>query len=428
MKLESLALHHGYKSEATTKAAAVPIYQTTSYTFDDTQHGADLFDLKVAGNIYTRIMNPTTAVLEQRLAEMEGGIGALALASGMAAITYAIQCITRAGDNIVSTSQLYGGTYNLFAHSLPTQGVQVRMASFDDYEGLEKLIDEKTRAVFCESIGNPAGNVVDLQRLSDIAHRHGVPLIVDNTVATPFLCRALDHGADIVVHSLTKYIGGHGTTVGGIIIDSGRFDWVANKARFPMLNEPDPSYHGVVYTAALGPAAYIGRCRVVPLRNTGAALSPHSAFLILQGLETLGLRMERHCQNALGVAQYLRDHPKVAWVNYAALPESPYNSLCKKICQGHASGILSFGIKASAGTSAKEAGAKFIDALQMILRLVNIGDAKSLACHPASTTHRQLDAQELARAGVSEDLVRISVGIEHIDDIIADIDQALRKV
>ena len=428
MKLESLALHHGYKSEATTKAAAVPIYQTTSYTFDDTQHGADLFDLKVAGNIYTRIMNPTTAVLEQRLAEMEGGIGALALASGMAAITYAIQCITRAGDNIVSTSQLYGGTYNLFAHSLPTQGVQVRMASFDDYEGLEKLIDEKTRAVFCESIGNPAGNVVDLQRLSEIAHRHGVPLIVDNTVATPFLCRALDHGADIVVHSLTKYIGGHGTTVGGIIIDSGRFDWVANKARFPMLNEPDPSYHGVVYTAALGPAAYIGRCRVVPLRNTGAALSPHSAFLILQGLETLGLRMERHCQNALGVAQYLRDHPKVAWVNYAALPESPYNSLCKKICQGHASGILSFGIKASAGTSAKEAGAKFIDALQMILRLVNIGDAKSLACHPASTTHRQLDAQELARAGVSEDLVRISVGIEHIDDIIADIDQALRKV
>lgn len=428
MKLESLALHHGYKSEATTKAAAVPIYQTTSYTFDDTQHGADLFDLKVAGNIYTRIMNPTNAVLEQRLAEMEGGIGALALASGMAAITYAIQCITRAGDNIVSTSQLYGGTYNLFAHTLPTQGVEVRMASFDDYEGLEKLIDDKTRAVFCESIGNPAGNVVDLQRLSEIAHRHGVPLIVDNTVATPFLCRAFDHGADIIVHSLTKYIGGHGTTVGGIIIDSGRFDWVANKTRFPMLNEPDPSYHGVVYTAALGPAAYIGRCRVVPLRNTGAALSPHSAFLILQGLETLGLRMERHCQNASGVAQYLRDHPKVAWVNYAGLSESPYNAICNKICQGHASGILSFGIKATDQSSAKEAGAKFIDALQMILRLVNIGDAKSLACHPASTTHRQLNPQELARAGVSEDLVRISVGIEHIDDIIADISQALNKV
>lgn len=423
MKLESLALHHGYKSEATTKAAAVPIYQTTSYTFDDTQHGADLFDLKVAGNIYTRIMNPTTAVLEQRLAEMEGGIGALALASGMAAITYAIQCITRAGDNIVSTSQLYGGTYNLFAHTLPTQGVEVRMASFDDYEGLEKLIDDKTRAVFCESIGNPAGNVVDLQRLSEIAHRHGVPLIVDNTVATPFLCRAFDHGADIVVHSLTKYIGGHGTTVGGIIIDSGRFDWVANKARFPMLNEPDPSYHGVVYTAALGPAAYIGRCRVVPLRNTGAALSPHSAFLILQGLETLGLRLERHCQNALGVASYLKKHPKVAWVNYAALPESPFNATCQKICKGQASGILSFGIKGG-----RDAGARFIDALQMILRLVNIGDAKSLACHPATTTHRQLNPQELARAGVSEDLVRLSVGIEHIDDIIADIEQALAKV
>lgn len=423
MKLESLALHHGYESEATTKAAAVPIYQTTSYTFDDTQHGADLFDLKVAGNIYTRIMNPTNAVLEQRLAEMESGIGALALASGMAAITYAIQCIARAGDNIVSTSQLYGGTYNLFAHSLPNQGIDVRMASFDDFDGLEKLIDDKTRAVFCESIGNPAGNVVDIQRLSEIAHRHGVPLIVDNTVATPYLCRVFDHGADIVVHSLTKYIGGHGTTVGGIIIDSGRFDWVANKKRFPMLNEPDPSYHGVVYTEALGAAAYIGRCRVVPLRNTGAALSPHSAFLILQGLETLGLRIERHCENALAVAKHLKQHPKVAWVNYAALSDSPYNAVCQKICGGHASGILSFGIKGG-----RDSGATFIDSLQMILRLVNIGDAKSLACHPATTTHRQLNPEELARAGVSEDLVRISVGIEHIDDILADINQALDKV
>lgn len=423
MKLESLALHHGYESEATTKAAAVPIYQTTSYTFDNTQHGADLFDLKVPGNIYSRIMNPTNAVLEQRLAEMEGGIGALALASGMAAITYAIQCITRAGDNIVSTSQLYGGTYNLFAHTLPTQGVDVRMASFDDYDGLEKLIDDNTKAVFCESIGNPAGNVVDIQRLADIAHRHGVPLIVDNTVATPYLCRVFDHGADIVVHSLTKYIGGHGTTVGGIIIDSGKFDWVANKKRFPMLNEPDPSYHGVVYTEALGEAAYIGRCRVVPLRNTGAALAAHSAFLILQGLETLGLRIERHCENATAVAKHLQQHPKVAWVNYAGLPDSPYQALCQKICGGRASGILSFGI-----TGGIKAGAQFIDALQMILRLVNIGDAKSLACHPASTTHRQLNPEELARAGVSEDLVRISVGIEHIDDIIADIDQALAKV
>ncbi len=423
MKLESLALHHGYESEATTKAAAVPIYQTTSYTFDDTQHGADLFDLKVAGNIYSRIMNPTNAVLEHRLAEMEGGIGALALASGMAAITYAIQCICRAGDNIVSTSQLYGGTYNLFAHTFPTQGIEVRMASHDDYAALEKLIDEKTKAVFCESIGNPAGNVVDLERLSEIAHRHGVPLIVDNTVATPFLCRAFDYGADIIVHSLTKYIGGHGTTVGGIIIDSGRFDWARHKEKYPMLNEPDPSYHGVVYTEALGEAAFIGRCRVVPLRNTGAALAPMSAFLILQGLETLGLRMERHCENALKVAQWLEKHPKVNWVNYAALADSQYAAVCRKITGGKASGILSFGLKGG-----REAGATFIDSLQMILRLVNIGDAKSLACHPASTTHRQLSPEELVSAGASEDLVRISVGIEHVDDIIADIEQALDRV
>ena len=423
MKLESIALHHGYTAEATTKAAAVPIYQTTSYTFDDTQHGADLFDLKVAGNIYTRIMNPTTAVLEQRLAEMEGGIGALALASGMAAITYAIQCITRVGDNIVSTSQLYGGTYNFFAHTLPQQGVTVRMASFDDFVGLEKLIDAKTRAVFCESIGNPAGNIVDIRRLAEIAHKHGVPLIVDNTVATPYLCRVFDFGADISIHSLTKYIGGHGTTIGGVIIDSGKFDWAANKQRFPMLNEPDPSYHGVVYTEALGPAAFIGRCRVVPLRNTGAALSPHSAFLILQGLETLGLRIERHCENAEKVAAWLQKHPKVTWVRYAALPDSPYFATCQKITGGKASGILSFGVKGG-----KEAGARFIDGLKMILRLVNIGDAKSLACHPASTTHRQLNPEELAKAGVSEDLVRISVGIEHVDDIIADIEQALAAV
>ncbi|MEW7993797.1 MAG: aminotransferase class I/II-fold pyridoxal phosphate-dependent enzyme [gamma proteobacterium symbiont of Ctena orbiculata] len=420
MKLESLALHAGYESEPTTKAAAVPIYQTTSYTFDDTQHGADLFDLKVVGNIYTRIMNPTTAVLEQRLTEMEGGIGSLALASGMAAITYAIQCIASSGDNIVSTSQLYGGTYNLFAHTFPRQGIEVRMASFDDYEKLEQLIDDKTRALFCESIGNPAGNVVDLDRLAEIAHRHGVPLIVDNTVATPYLCRAFDHGADIIVHSLTKYIGGHGTTVGGVIIDSGKFDWVGNKARFPMLNEPDPSYHGVVYTEALGPAAYIGRCRVVPLRNTGAALSPHSAFLVMQGLETLGLRMERHCENSLAVAEYLKQQAQVKWVNYAALPESPHYERCQKVTKGQASGILSFGIEGGC-----EAGARFIDALQMILRLVNIGDAKSLACHPATTTHRQLSEEELATAGVSADMVRLSIGIEHVDDIIADISQAL---
>lgn len=420
MKLESLALHHGYESEATTKSAAVPIYQTTSYTFDDTQHGADLFDLKVAGNIYSRIMNPTNAVLEQRLAAIEGGIGALVLSSGMAAITYSLQALTQVGDNIVSTSQLYGGTYNLFAHTLPRQGVEVRMASFDDFTTLESLIDDRTRAVFCESIGNPAGNIVDIAKIAEIAHRHGVPVIVDNTVATPVLCRPFEHGADIVVHSLTKYIGGHGTTIGGAIIDSGKFDWVVNKARFPLLNEPDPSYHGVVYTDAFGPAAYIGRCRVVPLRNTGAALPPHSTFLLLQGLETLSLRIERHCSNAEALAGYLNQHPLVTWVNYGALPDSPYKANCDKITSGKASGIISFGIKGG-----KASGGHFIDALKMILRLVNIGDAKSLACHPASTTHRQLNAEELAKAGVSEDLVRISVGIEHIDDIIADVAQAL---
>lgn len=420
MKLESLVLHHGYTSEATTKSAAVPIYQTTSYTFDDTQHGADLFDLKVAGNIYSRIMNPTNAVLEQRLAVIEGGIGALALASGMAAITYALQALTQVGDNIVSTSQLYGGTYNLFAHTLPRQGIEVRMFSAEDFAALDALIDDRTKAVFCESIGNPAGNVVDIAQIAAIAHRHGVPVIVDNTVATPVLCRPFEHGADIVVHSLTKYIGGHGSTIGGAIIDSGKFDWAANKTRFPLLSEPDPSYHGVVYTEAFGPAAFIGRCRVVPLRNTGAALSPHSAFLLLQGLETLSLRVERHCSNAEALARYLSSHPLVTWVNYAALPDSPYKPTCDKISGGKASGIISFGIKGG-----KAAGGHFIDALRMILRLVNIGDAKSLACHPATTTHRQLNAQELARAGVSEDLVRISVGIEHIDDIIADVAQAL---
>ncbi|MDC1528223.1 aminotransferase class I/II-fold pyridoxal phosphate-dependent enzyme [Gammaproteobacteria bacterium] len=422
MKLESIALHEGYKSEETTKAAAVPIYQTTSYTFDNTQHGADLFDLKVPGNIYTRIMNPTTDVLEKRIAAMEGGLASVCVASGMAAITYAIQCITAVGDNIVSTSQLYGGTYNFFAHSLPRQGVEARMVSADDFDGFEKAIDENTKAVFCESIGNPAGNVVDIARLAEIAHKHGVPLIVDNTVATPYLCRPFELGADIVVHSLTKYIGGHGTSIGGVVVDSGKFDWVANKDRFPMLNEPDASYHGVVYTEALGPAAYIGRLRVVPLRNTGAALSPMNAFQILQGLETLGLRMDRHCENAEKLADYLKQHPKVEWVNYAGLADSPYYDACQKITGGKASGILSFGI-----IGGIEACTKFIDALDMILRLVNIGDAKSLACHPASTTHRQLNEAELAASGVSTDLVRISVGIEHIDDIIADVSQALDK-
>ena len=420
MKLESIALHHGYESEKTTKSATTPIYQTTSFTFDDTKHGADLFDLKVEGNIYTRIMNPTNGVLEQRVAEMEGGIAALSLASGMAAITYAIQCITRTGDNIVSTNQLYGGTYNLFAHSFPQQGINVKMVDGADFKAIDEAIDEKTKALYCESIGNPLGNIIDLKELADIAHKHGIPLVVDNTVPTPYLCRPIDFGADIVIHSLTKYMGGHGTTIGGVIVDSGKFDWAKDPKKYPMLNEPDPSYHGVVYTEALGPAAFIGRCRVVPLRNTGAALSPHSAFLIMQGLETLGLRIKQHCENALALAKYLEGHESVEWVNYAALPNDKYNALCKKITNGQASGIISFGIKGGI-----EAGTKFIDALQMILRLVNIGDAKSLACHPASTTHRQLNPEELALAGVSEDMIRISVGIEHIDDIIQDVEQAI---
>jgi O-acetylhomoserine (thiol)-lyase len=420
MKLETIALHSGYEGDPATNAATTPIYQTTSYTFDNTQHGADLFNLAVPGNIYTRIMNPTTAVLEARLTEMEGGVGALGVASGMAAITYAIQAITKVGSNIVSTSQLYGGTYNFFAHTLPAQGVETRFASFDDYAGLEALIDENTKALFCETIGNPAGNVVDIEALANIAHKHGIPLIVDNTVATPFLCKVFDLGADIAIHSLTKYIGGHGTSIGGIIVDSGKFDWASHKEKYPMLNEPDPSYHGVVYTEALGEAAYIGRCRVVPLRNTGAALSPLNAFQIMQGLETLGLRMERHCENALKVAEYLEAHDQVEWVGYAGLKSSPYYDVCQKVVGGRPSGILSFGIKGG-----EAAGAKFIDALQMILRLVNIGDAKSLACHPASTTHRQLSDDELATAGVSKEMVRLSIGIEHIDDILADIEQAL---
>jgi O-acetylhomoserine (thiol)-lyase len=420
MKPETIALHAGYEGDPATHAATTPIYQTTSYTFDDTQHGADLFDLKVPGNIYSRIMNPTNAVLEARLAALEDGVGALAVASGMAAIRYAIEVIAEVGSNIVSTSQLYGGTYNLFAHTFPRQGIQTRFADADDFDTVKGLIDGNTRALFCESIGNPAGNVVDIERWAAIAHEAGVPLIVDNTVATPVLCRPFEHGADIVVHSLTKYIGGHGTTIGGAIVDSGKFDWAAHSDRFPVMTTPDPSYHGVVYTEALGEAAYIGRCRVVPLRNTGAALSPHSAFLIMQGLETLALRMKRHCKNAKKVAKYLEKHPQVTWVNYAGLKESPHRDTCKKICDGKAAGILSFGIEGGA-----PAGAKFIDALQLILRLVNIGDAKSLACHPATTTHRQLNAGELASAGVTEDMVRLSIGIEHVDDIIADIEQAL---
>lgn len=422
MKPETIALHTGYTPEPTTHAVAVPIYQTTSYAFDDTQHGADLFDLKVAGNIYTRITNPTNAVLEARVAALEGGIGALTVASGMAAITYAIQAITFSGENIVSVSQLYGGTYNLFAHTLPNFGITTKFAPHNDLVAIEQQIDEKTKAIYCESIGNPAGNIVDLSQLADIAHRHSIPLIVDNTVASPALCRPFEFGADIVVHSLTKYIGGHGNSLGGIIVDSGRFPWKKYADRYPMLNQPDPSYHGVSYTDTFGDAAYIARCRVIPLRNMGAALSPFNTFLILQGLETLSLRMERHCQNALNVAKYLVSHPQVEWVNYAGLSNHPEHDLAVKQMDNHLpAGILSFGIKGG-----KPAGAKFIDALKLIIRLVNIGDTRSLACHPASTTHRQLNNEELKKAGVSQEMIRLSIGIEHIDDIISDLAQALK--
>ncbi|WIF71959.1 bifunctional O-acetylhomoserine aminocarboxypropyltransferase/cysteine synthase [Proteus vulgaris] len=421
MKLETLSVHAGYSPDPTTKAVAVPIYQTTSYAFDDTQHGADLFDLKVPGNIYTRIMNPTNDVLEKRVAALEGGIAAVAVASGMAAITYAIQTIAQVGDNIVSVAKLYGGTYNLMAHTFPRIGIEARFAPHDDIAALEALIDDKTKAVFCETITNPSGNIVDIQVLADVAHRHGVPLIVDNTVATPYLCRPFEHGADIIIHSLTKYIGGHGNSIGGIVVDSGKFPWAEHKTRFEILNTPDVSYHGVNYVEHFGAAAYIARCRVAPLRGTGAALSPFNAFLILQGLETLALRMERHTENAQKVAEYLQNHPQVAWVKYAGLSNHPEHDLAVRYMSGKPAGILSFGIKGGA-----EAGARFIDALQLIVRLVNIGDAKSLACHPASTTHRQLNDEELERAGVSRDLIRLSIGIEHIDDILADLERALK--
>ena len=419
MKLETQAIHAGFNDDPTTNAVAVPIYQTTSYSFRDTEHGANLFNLAEPGNIYSRIMNPTNDVLEQRIAAMEGGVAALCMASGMAAITASIQTLCRSGDNMVSVSQLYGGSYNLFAHTLPQQGIEVRMASGDDIDALEALIDDNTRAVFCESIGNPAGNVVDIAALSDMAHRHGVPVIVDNTVASPYLCRPFEHGADIVVHSLTKYIGGHGTTIGGIIVDSGSFTYKDNP-RFAQFNTPDPSYHGVTYANDFD-APFIGRARVVPLRSMGGALSPFNAFLILQGLETLALRMDRHVENAVAVANYLQNHDSVSWVNYAGLESDKYYELSQRMCSGKASSIVSFGIKGG-----EAAGGKFIDALGMIKRLVNIGDAKSLACHPASTTHRQLNEEELAHAGVSSDLVRLSVGIEHVDDILADIEQAIR--
>ena len=418
MKFETQVIHSGFNDDPTTNAVAVPIYQTTSFSFRDTQHGADLFNLAEAGNIYSRIMNPTCDVLEQRIAAAEGGMAALCMASGMAAIAASITNLCKAGDNIVSVSQLYGGTYNLFAHTFPQQGIEVQMAPGDNVVALEALIDNNTKGVFCESIGNPAGNIVDIDALSEMAHRNEIPLLVDNTVATPYFCKPFEFGADIVIHSLTKYIGGHGTTIGGIVVDSGKFDWRDNP-RFPQFNVPDPSYHGVVYVDALD-APYIGRARVVSLRNMGAALSPFNAFQILQGLETLPLRMERHADNALAVAKYLNAHSAVTWVNYAGLPGDKYYDLGIKISNGKPSSIISFGI-----AGGETAGGSFIDSLQLIKRLVNIGDAKTLACHPATTTHRQLSDDEMVLAGVTKDLVRLSVGIEHIDDIIEDIARAL---
>lgn len=420
MKIETLAVHAGYEPDPTTRAVAVPIYQTTAFAFDDTQHGADLFDLKVEGNIYSRIMNPTNAVLEARMAALEGGLASLALSSGQAATTYALLTIAEAGDNFITTSTLYGGTYNLFAHTFPQIGIEARFVDPDDFDGIAANIDDRTKAVFCESLGNPAGNVVDIEAIAEVAHAHGVPLIVDNTVPSPYLHNPFKWGGDIIVHSLTKYLGGHGTIIGGVLIDSGKFDWAANKERFRRLNEPDVSYHGVIYTEALAEAAYIGRARVVPLRNMGSALSPTTAFMAMQGIETLPLRMDRICDNTLAVAKHLEQHKQVEWVRYAGLDSSPHKALADKYMGGRASGILSFGIKGGI-----ESGTKFIDALQLVTRLVNIGDAKSLACHPASTTHRQLSPEEQQASGVSEDLVRLSLGIEHIDDILEDVDQAL---
>ncbi len=422
LRPETIALHGGQTPDPTTKARAVPIYQTTSFVFEDTQHAADLFALAVPGNIYSRIMNPTWDVFEQRVTALEGGLAAVATASGQAAVTYSVLNLTRAGDNIVSVSTLYGGTYNLFAHTLPQYGIEVRWADPDDPDAVARLADEKTRLVFAETIGNPKLNVVDIAAWADAAHAAGLPLIVDNTVATPIHCRVFDHGADVAVHSATKYIGGHGTSVGGVVVDSGRFDWTRDPDRFPGLTKPDPSYHGVVWSDVLGPAAYIGRVRTVLLRNTGAALSPFNAFLFLQGLETLPLRMERHSANALAVARHLEEHDAVAWVNYPGLESSPSHEVASRILEGGSSGLVTFGIRGGA-----DAGRTFIESLELFSHLANIGDAKSLAIHNASTTHSQLNAEELEAAGVTQDTVRLSVGIEHIDDILGDLEQALTK-
>ncbi len=419
---ETIALHGGQVPDPTTGARAVPIYQTTSYVFDDTQHAADLFALKVPGNIYTRIMNPTQDVFEQRVTALEGGIAAVATASGQAAVAYSVLNIARAGDSIVSVSTLYGGTYNLFAHTLPQYGIEVRWVDPDEPEALAALVDETTKLVFVETIGNPKLNVVDIRAWADAAHAQGLPLVVDNTVPTPILCRVFDHGADVAVHSATKYIGGHGTSIGGVVVDSGNFDWTAQADRYPGLTKPDPSYHGVVWAEALGPAAYIGRVRTVLLRNTGAAISPFNAFLFLQGLETLPLRIERHASNALAVARHLEGQGAVTWVNYPGLDSSPYKPVADRILDGGYGGLVTFGI-----AGGRDAGQTFIESLELFSHLANIGDAKSLAIHNATTTHSQLNEAELEASGVTQDTVRLSVGIEHIDDIVVDLDQALAK-
>ena len=420
MKLETIAIHSGYDVDPTTKAVAVPIYQTVAYVFDSADHAAALFNLEAEGFRYTRIQNPTTAVLERRVAALEGGLEAMCVSSGQAAVNYAVLNVTVLGCNIVSVPQLYGTTHTLFAHILPGQGVAVRFAESDRPESIAKLIDDKTRAVFCESVGNPAGNICDLEGLARVAHDHGIPLIVDNTVASPVLLRPIEHGADIVVNSLTKFLGGHGTTLGGAIVDSGNFDWRQNASRFPAFSQPDHSYHGLVYTEHFGRAAYIARCRSVYLRTGGAVLSPLSAFLLLQGIETVALRVERHVENGRKVAEFLRNDPRVDWVKYAGFPESPYYALGQKYLHGRACSLMSVGVK---GGYAAAVG--FHDALKLVTRLVNLGDAKSLVCHPASTTHRQMSAEEQRDAGVLPEMIRLSIGIEHIDDIIEDLDQAL---
>jgi O-acetylhomoserine (thiol)-lyase len=420
-KFETQAVHAGYSPDPTTRAVAVPIYQTSSYAFDNTQYGADLFDLKIPeGHIYTRVQNPTQDVLERRVTELEGGVGALALASGQSATTFSILTLAEAGDNILAATTLYGGTYTLFAHVLPKLGIGVQFADASAPETFEPLINAKTKAIYAESIGNPLGNITDIEKLAEIAHRHGIPLIIDNTVPSPYLLRPFEHGADIVVHSLTKYLGGHGNSIGGIIVDSGKFPWTQYKEKFPQFSQPDASYHGVVFSDALEQAAFIGRARLVPLRNIGAAISPFNVFLILQGIETLALRLDRITDNAIKVARHLQSHPKVTWVNYAGLPDHKDHALALKYLGGKPSGILTFGIQGGL-----EAGARFQDALKLFTRLVNIGDAKSLACHPATTTHRQLSDEEQTKAGVAADTVRLSIGIEHIDDLVADLDQAL---